>query len=153
MQPVMERFDRSALLEMCENLGYDEGLRQEDYPVWEGQLLGDVVCFTDRERWDMATTAIVAGTSSGDRGRQRHFKVCHALAAPFCVLQHEADWELWGMSAGDGQPSRLPTSADRPDQDAAVLRFLAPQTLAAAKRAAIQLSLFDFDLGALVGLC
>ncbi|HMJ32626.1 MAG TPA: N-6 DNA methylase [Baekduia sp.] len=149
MASAEQRSDRTELREMCESLGYHADLRQEDYPVWQGQLHGDIVCFTDRERYDMATAAIVAGTSSGDRGRTRHFEVSEALAAPICVLHHETQWELWGMSARDGRPARLPSPAGRPDQDPAVIRFLAPEALAAAKRDEIQLPLFDFDLGAL----
>jgi hypothetical protein len=150
MAPGNSLSERVELREMCENLGYDAELRQEDYPVWQGQVCGDIVCFTDRERYDMATAAVVAGVSSGDRGRDRHFEVLTALAAPVCVLHHEADWELWTISAHDGMPTRLPGPAGRPDRDPLVLRFLAPEALAAAKRDAIQLPLFDLDLGALV---
>ncbi len=134
---------------MCERLGYDATLRQEDYPIWQGQLQGDIVCFTDRERYDMATAAVVAGASSGDRGRQRHLEVLQALAAPICVLHHETEWELWAVDARSGEPKQLARPAGRPDRDPALLRFLAPEALATAKRDAIQLPLFDLDLGAL----
>lgn len=134
---------------MCERLGYDAGLRQEDYPIWQGKLCGDIVCFTDRERYDMATAAVVAGASSGDVGRQRHLEVLKALAAPVCVLHHEMEWELWTVDARNGEPTQLPKPDVRPDRDPALLRFLAPEALAAAKRDAVQLPLFDVDLGAL----
>jgi predicted RNA methylase len=149
LKPPEHQLEREALRAVCEGLGYDGDLRQEDYPVWRGDLRGDIVCFTDPDRYDMATAAIVAGISSGDRGRERHFAVSNALAAPICVLQHEAAWEVWGIGAQRGEPARLSLTHDRPDEDPSVVRFLAPEALAAAKRDEIQLPLFDLDLGVL----
>ena len=81
---------RHLLRRMSEELGYEDELREEDFPTWRGDVV-DLVCFGDRERHDMSTSLIVVGQATGDRERERQFRHARMLAAPVCVLRSEVD--------------------------------------------------------------
>jgi hypothetical protein len=143
-----DTLERVELLGMCERLGYDETLREEDFPVWQEDLLAEVACFAASERKDMETATMVAGTAAGDRARDRHFAVARALAAPICLLRTREGWDVFSVRAGREPAKRLGDSSS-PDRNPSLARFLAPSVLLAAKREMEQLSLLEIDVALL----
>lgn len=132
---------------MCDRLGYPEALREEEFPVWHGDLTAEIACFAVSARMDMSTATIVAGAVSGDRGRTRHFDAARALAAPICLLRSPDAWEVFSVQA-ELDPTPL-SSGPPPDENPALARFLAPDALLAAKREPQQLSMLEIDIGLL----
>lgn len=131
---------------MCDRLGYDDALREEDFPVWHESLIAEIACFATAERKDMATATMVAGTAIGDNQRTQHFAVARALAAPICLLRDD-EWSVFAVQSG--LEAKLLSDGPAPDENPALARFLAPDALLAAKREPQQLSLLDVDIALL----
>jgi hypothetical protein len=138
------------LHEMAQGLGYSESHREEHFPAWAGGpvVRADLACFADPDRHDMATATVVAGVGSGDRAIDRHVQAARALAAPVCVVRDVDNWRVLAVGGGD-QTAVDVIDGVRPDRDPQMVRFLAPRSLLAAKRADRQLALFPVDVGAL----
>jgi SAM-dependent methyltransferase len=143
---VAER--RSLLREFIAELGYDDRLVREDYPVWvTGSTTrpAEIVAFSRPAPQHDMTTAVILGSTS--ESRSDALELARALASPFTVIAAE-QFEVWRTGAtasADEQLSAL-SLANVAVEAASWRARLAPEVVERAKTTTRQLSLIPIDV-------